>query len=348
MNIAILGGGLSSEREVSIASAYEIHDALIDKGHKVVFLDIYGGFNEDIDKLDEIFTDKKRGSYEIAKTPPKVSELKKNRVPSPDGFWGVNILTICKYADLVFVALHGAEGENGKVQAAFDLFGIKYTGTGYFGSALALDKHCSKQIMVQNQILTPKWEFLSKSNDFQLQKLEFPVVIKPVSEGSSIGVSIVKNQTEFETALTDAIHYGDCLIAEEYLIGKELSVGILNHQALPVIEILPEVGFFDYQNKYQSDGAKEICPAELPMDITLRLQKTAQKVHDILGLGIYSRIDFIYGEDKAIYCLEANTLPGMTSQSLLPKEAKAKGDSFADLCDEIVRLTLLDEKSLNY
>lgn len=347
MKIAVLGGGLSSEREVSIASAYEIHDALIDKGHKVVFLDIYGGYEDAFDNLEEIFTDKKKGSYEIAKIPPKASELKENRVPSPDGFWGVNIITICKYADLVFIALHGAEGENGKVQAAFDLFGIKYTGTGYFGSALALDKHCSKQIMVQNQIITPDWEILSKSNDYQLKKLKFPVVIKPVSEGSSIGVSIVKNQNELTSALVDGIQYGECLIAEEYIIGKELSVGILNHQALPVIEILPKAGFFNYHNKYQSDGAKEICPAELSMDITLQLQKTALKVHEILGLGIYSRIDFIYGVDKVIHCLEANTLPGMTSQSLLPKEAKAKGNSFADLCDDIVRLTLADEKYLN-
>ncbi len=338
MNIVVLVGGLSMEREVSLSSGSKIYNALIDAGHNVMMLDIYMGYNGKIKNLQDLFSDEKAETYEIPPVPPTLSEIKENRAESPDGYFGNNVLKICRYADIVFIALHGADGENGKIQAAFDLLEIKYTGTGYNGSMLALDKHLSKQIMRYNGILTADWKTFQKSEyKEKVPPFDFPLVIKPSTEGSSIGVSIVYNKAEYENAINNAFLYGDKVVVEKYVSGREFSVGIVNSVVMPPIEIIPKENFFDYQNKYQKDCTQEVCPANISCEEEAEIKSITLKVHNILHLGNYSRIDFIQDAEGRFYCLEANTLPGMTPESLLPKEANAYGMDFVELCDSIAQ-----------
>jgi len=243
----------------------------------------------------------------------------------------------------VFLALHGAMGENGQIQAAFDVLGIKYTGTGYIGSLLAMDKDLSKRLLRQAEIPTAEWLVFtddSISIEYVIEKIGLPCVVKPCSAGSSIGVSIVHNIEELQKAVSVAKKFESNVLIEQMISGREFSIGILNGKALPVIEIIPKEGFYDYKNKYQTGLTQEICPANLSENDTGRAQSLALRIHDILRLGAYSRIDFILNEKKEFICLEANTLPGMTPTSLIPQEALADGISYIELCNRIVHLAI--------
>ena len=338
MNIVVLAGGLSMERDISLASGCQISNALIEAGHRVFLLDAYLGYEIKGTEIDRIFSDQKIQTCEIPIKPPTLEMIKTSRSGANDGYFGPNVLKICRYADVVFIALHGADGENGKIQATFDLLGISYTGSDYQGALFALNKDISKKLMRSNNILTADWKLLKKS-DYQQNYIpdNFPVVIKPTYEGSSIGVSIVHNAQELTRAIETAFSYGDSVIVEKFIAGREFSVGILNQLALPPIEIIPKTGFFDYKNKYQANCTEEICPAELSLEQEAELQTIALNVHSSLCLGVYARIDFIQDFNGRFYCLEANTLPGMTPESLLPKESYAAGYTFSELCDEIVQ-----------
>lgn len=343
MKIAVAAGGLSPERDVSLSSGSLIANALIDAGYQVCLFDLYTGV--ETDNFNELFIgsqSEKRYSYTVPQCEPDLEQLKKDSA-NGNSLIGKNVIELCKYADLVFLALHGDIGENGKLQAVFDSFGILYTGTGYIGSLLAMNKDLAKKLMVQNHILTPMWKMIDISDasiDVNLCPSEFPCVIKPCSCGSSIGVSIVNNADEYNKAIAYAKKYETTVMIEEMIKGREFSAGILDNKALPVIEIIPGEGFYDYKNKYQPGLTKEVCPADLSDEFTDKIQKTALQVHKLLCLGSYSRIDFILDGDNNIYCLEANTLPGMTPTSLLPQEAGALGISYIELCDKIVKLAL--------
>lgn len=343
MNIIVAAGGLSPERDVSLASGQLIAKALIAKGNNAVMIDI----SSDIEDKDLIDFFKRnvtmQTSYAISEHAPIFEDGTDNRKHAI----GKNVLEVCKLADIVFIALHGDIGENGKFQALLDIYGVKYTGTNSLGSAIAMDKDISKQLLKNNGILTPKWAYLDLEQEYDSSinleqladwQLQFPVVVKPVSCGSSIGVSIVHDSAELQTALNAARLYEDCVMLEQYVQGREMTVGILNHMALPIIEIKPRNGFFDYKNKYQPGLTDEICPADVNEELKCELQDLALKVHKILRLGSYSRIDFIISESKDVYCLEANTLPGMTHASLLPKAAKAHGLTYEDLCEQILKI----------
>jgi len=362
MRIVVIAGGLSPERDVSLSSGSLIANALIERGYEVCLVDLYMGVgdiehngvglnNKHIHDFDDMFVNSnstKRYSYNI---PPHEPDLDKLRNESNNGgsLIGKNVIEICRAADLAFLALHGDMGENGKLQAIFDSYGITYTGTGYIGSLLAMDKDLAKLLMVQNHILTPKWETIELSNNDNgginnkkpITHMAFPLVIKPCSCGSSVGVSIVRNEDEYGSAIEYARRYEKKIIVEELIKGREFSVGVLDNTVLPVIEIIPKEGFYDYKNKYQSGLTDEVCPADLDMEITKKVQDIALKVHKVLRLGSYSRIDFIMDESSDFYCLEANTLPGMTPMSLLPQEAKAVGIEYGELCDIIVRCGML-------
>ena len=346
MQIAVIAGGLSPERDVSLSSGSLIANALIDVGYKVCLIDLYKGVETNY--FAELFLDSKSGkrySYIVPQHEPDLEKLKKESY-NGNSLIGKNVIEMCRYADLVFLALHGDIGENGKLQAVFDVYGILYTGTGYIGSLLAMDKDLAKKIMAQNHVLTPEWEIIdvtqtpvgAADTPFQKGAVNFPCVIKPCSCGSSIGVSIAKNQEEYNAALEYASKYEKKIMIEKMIEGREFSVGILENKALPAIEIIPNEGFYDYKNKYQPGFTKEVCPAELDEDIAVKMQDIALKVHEILRLGSYSRIDFIVDKENNIYCLEANTLPGMTPTSLLPQEANAAGISYNELCDKIVKM----------
>ena len=346
MNIVVLAGGLSTERDVSLITGNKVANALRKNGHNVILLDVFLGYlNEDAD-ISNIFEISKEVSAKadgIKENAPDIEEVKAMREGKSANFFGPNVIKICSMADIVFMALHGENGENGKVQAVFDLFGIKYTGSGYLSSALAMDKKISKKLFIESHIPTPDGIELNKNSESdkaKLDKITYPCVVKPCSGGSSVGVSIVNCKEELDKALKDAFSYEEEILIEKYIKGREFSVGVINNKALPIIEIAPIEGFYDYKNKYKAGSAEETCPANLDENITHKMQKYAEEVCKVLGLNTYARMDFLLDKDNNMYCLEANTLPGMTPTSLLPQEAKAIGMSFEELCEKIIEISL--------
>lgn len=345
MKIVVLAGGLSPERDVSLSSGSLIASALRDAGHRVLLIDVYEGLSTNESDFKSLFQDNITGkpySYTVSNVEPDLN-LIKNRNNNGNSLIGKNVLALCKFADVVFLALHGAMGENGQIQATFDVLGIKYTGTGYIGSLLAMDKDLSKKLLHQAEIPTADW--LVYNNDSMpinsiVDKIGLPCVVKPCSAGSSIGVSIVDDFVELKVAMSNAKKVESRILIEKMISGREFSVGILDGRTLSVIEIIPKEGFYDYSNKYQPGLTQEICPAHLSKDDTNRVQSLALKVHEILRLGSYSRIDFILNEVGEFICLEANTLPGMTPTSLIPQEALVNNISYVELCNRIVNLAI--------
>lgn len=343
MDIVVLAGGLSTERDVSFKTGDMVSKALRENGHRVILLDVFMGYGEKEENLDGIFEHAEEVSVKVSGIPeiaPDLAKVKASRKDQSDCFFGPNVIALCRMADVVFMALHGENGENGKIQAAFDLFGIRYTGTGYLSSALAMDKGMAKQLFLANGIPTPRGVSMKKTERGNVPELTFPCVVKPCCGGSSIGVTIVRTAAELNGALDEAFRWEDELIIEEYVAGREFSIGVLDGKALPIIEIAPVEGFYDYKNKYKAGSAVETCPADLPREITEKMQRYAEKVAETLGLDTYSRSDFLLDEQGGIFCLEANTLPGMTPTSLLPQEAKAVGMDFNALCEKIIEISL--------
>ena len=346
MNIVVLAGGLSTERDVSFVTGKNVSDALRRKNHNVILLDVFMGYGDEPEDLTGIFDRCEEASASvtgISAETPDLEAVKKSRKDQSSCFFGPNVIELCRMADMVFMALHGENGEDGRIQAAFDLYGIKYTGTGYLSSALAMDKELSKRMFLTNHIPTPAGISMSKDNclsDFSKTGLKLPCVVKPCCGGSSIGVSIVRTEEDYQKALDDAFRWEEKIIIEDYIKGREFSVGVIDFQALPVIESAPLEGFYDYKNKYAAGSAVETCPAELPSHITKAMQGYAEQVARVLNLETYARMDFLLDEQENIYCLEANTLPGMTSVSLLPQEALAVGMDFESLCERIIQISM--------
>jgi D-alanine-D-alanine ligase len=339
MKIVVLAGGISTERDVSIVSGTMVCKALREKGHQAILMDVFFGLKQIPESLFPEEYDVEGAAEEIRSHNDSLAEAVKARRE----FFGPHVIEICQKADVVFMALHGANGEDGKVQAAFDLFGIPYTGTGYLSSAVAMDKGLTKQFFETHGVPVPKGISLMKNQAFvSLEKsgLEFPVVVKPCCGGSSVGVFIAGNQEEYEAALQAAFAYEDELIVEEYVKGREFSVGVVDGKAYPIIEIAPIEGFYDYTNKYKAGSTIETCPAELTEEQTRQMQEYAVLGAESLGIEGYCRLDFMMRGDGRMYCLEANTLPGMTPTSLLPQEAQAIGIDYPSLCEELIRLSL--------
>lgn len=325
MNILVLAGGTSSERDVSFVTGSMVFKALKENGHNAELVDVFTG-----DVID--------AAAAVKSTSPDIEEVKKNRKPSSDGFFGEGVLDKCKKADIVFMALHGEDGEDGKIQAAFDLLGIKYTGTGYLGSALAMNKDIAKELFIKNNVPTPQGTTVY--SDDADKEVKFPCVVKPACGGSSVGVSIAHDEAEYKAALKEAFAWENKLVVEEYIKGREFSVGVIDGKALPIIEIAPIAGFYDYKNKYQAGSTVETCPAVLTKEQTEKMQDYAQKAYEALKLSTYARMDFIMAEDGRMFCLEANTLPGMTPTSLLPQEAAAENVNFNELCELLIKVSL--------
>ena len=351
MKIVVLAGGLSTERDVSFKTGEMVTKALRENGHQVILLDVFMGYSDKEEDLTGIFDRAEAVSVKVAAIPetaPDLEKVKAQRKDQSDNFFGPNVIELCRMADIVFMALHGENGENGKIQAAFDLFGIRYTGTGYLGSALAMNKGMAKQLFLENGIPTPRGTSLKRGEDaakIENCGIHFPCVVKPCSGGSSISVSIVHDKAEYEQALKEAFRWENELVIEEYVKGREFSVGVIDFQALPIIEIAPVEGFYDYKNKYKAGSTVETCPAELSEQITKEMQGYAEKVAEVLGLNTYSRTDFLLDAEDHIFCLEANTLPGMTPTSLLPQEAKVTGVDFNQLCEKLIESSMRKYKN---
>lgn len=351
MKIVVLAGGLSTERDVSLVTGKNVTEALRRRNHKVILLDVFLGYGKPGDALDDIFEHDKQVSAAadgIKQEAPDIESVRAMRADKSDNFFGPNVIELCRMADIVFMGLHGSNGEDGRIQAAFDLFGIKYTGTGHLSSAIAMDKEISKEFFRGSNIPTPKGVIAIKGVQnltWEETKIPLPCIVKPCCGGSSIGTTIVRTKEEYEEALNEAFQYEDRAVVEQFISGREFSVGVIEHKALPVIEIAPKEGFYDYKNKYAAGSAVETCPAEIPDEIAREMQQYAQKVFECLNFETYARMDFLLSVDNNIYCLEANTLPGMTPTSLLPQEAEVVGMSFEDLCEEIIRISLAKYRS---
>lgn len=346
MKIIVLAGGLSTERDVSLTSSAGICRTLLEKGHDAFLLDVFMGLPYDADKLEEVFTLPGHGLdivKNIGTEEPDLAAVKASRPDQSDCFLGPNVIELCRMADITFLGLHGGEGENGKLQATFDLLGIKYTGPNSLGCAIAMHKGVTKQVFMESGVPTPNGVCIHKNKnkkDLESLGLSLPVVVKPCSGGSSIGVYIVHTEEEYCSALEKSFRYEDELVIEEYIKGREFACGIIDDKALPPIEIIPKTGFFDYANKYQDGATEEVCPANISEELTGKMMDYTVRAFHALKLDVYSRADFLLDDTGNLYCLEMNTLPGMTAASLLPKEARAIGIEYGDLCELIIQKSL--------
>ena len=341
MKIVVLAGGNSTEREISIVSGTGVCKALRSRGHDAVLADVFTGERGESAALFPEEYDVDRVAMAIRSHDGEVDAL--TRDPKR-GFFGEGVLEAAKMADIVFLALHGANGEDGRVQAAFDLLKIRYTGSGYLGSAVSMHKSVAKRILHDGGVPTSPWYTLHRGQEIKEPSscgFSYPLVVKVNRGGSSVGVYIVHDREEYLEAVRQGFALEEQLVVERFINGREFSVGVLDGKALPVIEIAPKEGFYDYKNKYTAGSTVETCPAEISEEQTLRMQKYAERGYKLLRIEGYGRLDFLMEEDGSMCCLEANTLPGMTPTSLLPQEAAQTGMDFADLCEELIRISMM-------
>jgi D-alanine-D-alanine ligase len=340
MKIVVLTGGLSSERNVALASGKAIAAGLRESGHDVKVVDPILGASHVPEQ--EIF----ESHPSIGKEFPTAAQLKSysNRKVieciNSDLFDNI---------DVVFLGLHGKFGEDGKVQSLLEMRGVRYTGSDVISSALAMDKDIAKIIFRHYSIPTPDWSIVPKPADSaQVDRLVkssfgYPIVIKPNDEGSTVGLSIVQPDVEdvqLKKAVDLAFDYSDKILLEEFVAGRELTAAVLGSEALPIVEIIPIDGFYDYEHKYTKGKTNYVCPAKIPSDLAASLQKTALKAHNALGCKAYSRVDFRLNSQGKYFCLEVNTLPGMTEFSLVPQAARAAGISFPQLLNKIIEFSV--------
>ena len=352
MKIVVLGGGLSTERHVSLVSGTSVCKALRERGHKAIFVDMFMGLENYDGALEDAFDapDGFCGDVAIETVAPDIEAVKKSRKLKSPSRLGKNVLEICALADCVFLGLHGEDGEDGKIQAALELMGVPYTGSDPLSSGMAMDKAVAKRIMESCGVPTPKWQEITYSEEDiskLRENLSLPCVVKVVGGGSSIGVALPETKDELENALRDILKYGNRIVVEEKIEGRELTVPVFDDRCLCPIEIVPPEGMtFDYVAKYQSGdkGARELCPAPISEEEKALLSNYALKIHKALGLSVYSRVDFMLDREGRAYCLEVNTLPGMTPNSLIPKAAAVDGMSYPELCEKIIELSIENRK----
>jgi D-alanine-D-alanine ligase len=328
VRVTVLTGGASAERDVALASARQIVPALRAGGHAVVVVDTVTGFVPESRERDHLLG-------EVGTTWPSVSELQARERTFL--LTALGALPEIRDAQAVFLALHGGRGEDGTIQTILETIGVPYTGSGPIGSAMAMDKDISKRLFRDAGVPTAVWCMAPVSTAEAGTTLGWPIVVKPSKQGSTVGLTVVRQPDEFERALEYAREFDDEVMAEAFVPGRELTVGILDDRALAVGEIIPRHEIFDYECKYTPGMSEEIFPADLPAAVTGECQRLGLLAHRTLKLGGYSRIDFRLTPAGELFCLEANTLPGMTATSLLPQSARALGIEFATLCDRICR-----------
>jgi len=331
VKIAVLLGGTSAERDVSLVTGIEIARALQRKGHQVQAVDCAYG--------DRILTDLNRPIDHIIRTTPSDFEEKRQELDR-NLFRTIDYL-LKEQFDVVYIALHGGYGENGQLQAMLEVANLPFTGSGSLASALGMDKHFSKILFEKAGVPTAPWITLSHPNEdysLFLEQHPLPVVVKPNGQGSSVGLKIVHRQEELPQAIQFAFRHGHSVILEQYIPGHEMTVAILDQEPLPVIEIIPDQGVYDYEHKYQKGKTRYVVPAEIQAETTRQLQEYALRAYRALGCRHYARVDFRLTDSGEAFCLEVNTLPGMTPTSLVPKAARAMGIEFDQLVERIVRL----------
>ncbi len=327
--IAVVFGGTSMERDVSVASAAQVIRALRSRGHRVVAVDAARGLLSEQEEAESL-------TEGVDRTPPE------RLAAQSDNVLGA-LLSAGTFEDfdLAFLALHGGSGENGTVQAMLGAANVPFTGTGLLGSALAMDKDISKRLFRGLGVPTADWVMAGRADEAQIAALGLPVIVKPNAQGSTVGLTLVRSVGELESAIALARGFDSEVMLERYVPGRELTVGVLDGEALSVGEIIPaHGGLFDYTSKYQVGGAEEVFPADIDPATAARAQELAVTVNAALKIECYCRVDFRLDGEGRLWCLEANTLPGMTSGSLLPRSAAASGIDFPTLCERICELAL--------
>lgn len=336
MNIAVLLGGISPERNISYLSGRAAVFALRERGHTVVAIDPARGANGVVD--DDALR---------AASPREVTREELDSF-SPTSLIECITSALFDGIDLVYILLHGRYGEDGYVQGLLDLRGIPYTGSTMLASAAAMDKGLSKMLFQVAGIPTPQWVSLrpDQADDVELleealREINGPCVVKPNDQGSTVGMTILDHPDvdALAAAVREAGRFSASVLVERYIPGRELTVAVLGDEALPIIEIAPKEGYYDYENKYTKGKTEYHCPAVLSEEVQHHVQNLAVAAHHVLGCRAYSRIDFRLTEDGLPFCLEVNTIPGFTETSLVPMAARAAGIEFGDLCEEIIRLS---------
>ena len=325
-------GGTSSERDVSLASGLRVAEALRSRGHEVTAIDTVRGA---LTEGEERAMLAGRVMRELPPEPGALAKLSSETLPAT-----VRGLGAHRDAQVVFLGLHGGQGEDGTLQALLDLTGVPYTGSGHLASALAMDKDLSKRLFREAGVRTPDWMMAPATDDDIVATLGLPVIVKPSKQGSTVGLTLVKERSQIQPAITEAFIHDDEVMIEQFIAGRELTVGILGELALPVGEIIPKHEIYDYECKYTPGMAREEFPAKISTSETAAAQTQALLAFRALKLSGYARIDFRMTADGTLYCLEANTLPGMTELSLIPQAAAAAGITFPELCERIVQLAL--------
>ncbi len=300
LNVAVLKGGFSTEREVSLKSGAAVERGLAEAGHHVIPIDV-----------------------------------KERRIPELDEY----------DLDVAFIALHGAFGEDGGVQALLESKGIPYTGSGIYASRVAMDKLATKDTLISSRVPTPPYVAIRASDHMAahwpwIEKVGLPLVVKPPREGSSVGTTIVRQSVDLPRAMALCYQYDECALLEKFIPGRELTVGILDNEPLPIIEIKPGDEFYSYDAKYKSPETEYIMEPDLGADLTMEIKMTALNAYWSIGCDGFARVDIMLGHDGAPYVLEINTIPGFTERSLLPKAAAHAGLSFSELCSRIAHMAV--------
>jgi D-alanine-D-alanine ligase len=336
--VLVLTGGRSAERDVSLSSGAAICRALHEAGFEVLLFD-------PATSRPPVAWNPESGMAAIDKTPPDPKALVAEGLPFGVAMTPADVSRAdLNQIDLVFIALHGGDGENGRLQALLDTCGVHYTGSGMAASALAMDKHAAKRIFRAEEIPTPRWRILDRGDDMTYGEatgeLGTPLIVKPNAQGSTVGLTLVREKAQWADALAEGFRWDERLIVEEYIAGREITVGVLGDRALPVVEITPTHDLYDYECKYTSGRSSYTCPADLTAEQTARVQELGLRAFRALDCRGYARTDFRMSDDGQFYCLEVNTLPGMTSTSLVPKAARAAGMSFEELLRQICELAM--------
>ncbi|HTC25279.1 MAG TPA: D-alanine--D-alanine ligase [Gemmatimonadales bacterium] len=329
MRVTVLTGGTSAERDVALASAVQVVAALRARGHEVAVVDTAGGYIPEAQESAALGTS-------VGIEPPPLAELR--ALERGLLLSGLGNIPVVRNADVLFLALHGGRGEDGTIQALLEVIGVPYTGSGRLGSAMAMDKDVSKRLFRLAGVATADWLMSPATAGDVGARLGWPAVVKPSKQGSTVGLSVVKKEADYEAAVALARRYDDEIMIERFVPGRELTVGVLEGKALPVGEIIPRHEIFDYECKYTPGMSEEIFPADLPTAVAEECGRLALLAHHALKLGGYSRVDFRLTPEGEILCLEVNTLPGMTATSLLPQAARAVGIDFPELCNRICRI----------
>ncbi|MCL2039056.1 MAG: D-alanine--D-alanine ligase [Bacteroidetes bacterium] len=342
MNIAVLFGGISTERNVSLVGGKAVIDALRRKGHNVIPID--PAFGNDIERKAEALL-----TTDLDKNISKFNTIEELSVFNPRSYIECVNSDLFDDIDCAFIVLHGKYGEDGTIQSLLDLREIKYTGSNPKSSAIAMDKAMSKNIFVANRLLTPHWELLAREDADDDEVLKYimklfgkNIVVKPSDQGSTIGLSIIDDgyTDTFANAIKYAGNYSNNILIEKYIEGRELTVAIIDGEALPIVEIITEDGFYDYEHKYIKGKTNYICPDDIPNDIVDFTQSVATAAYNSLGCSCFGRVDFILDAEGQPYLLEVNTIPGFSTSSLVPKAAQEIGLDFDNLCEKLVSIAL--------